>query len=122
MILIQNRITGVTTEDDYAAATIYFGNEENSGNSGNDDLGDWEPIGDFETSQIIWSISADNDGYILAGTAGGELYRMTDDNNWERLNEGMLIGFIWDIEVAANNDLYIGTEQGIFKSTNGGNT
>ncbi len=115
---------GVTTEDDYAAATIYFGNDEDSGSSGsgNDDLGDWEPIGDFESSQIIWSISADNDGYILAGTAGGELYRMTDDSNWERLNEGMLIGFIWDIEVASNNDLYIGTEQGIFKSTNGGNT
>lgn len=115
---------GVTNEDDYAAATVYFGEQDdsNGGGSGNDDLGDWEPIGEFEATQIIWSISADNNGNILAGTAGGELYRMTGENEWERLNEGMLIGFIWDIEVASNGDIYLGTEQGIFKSTNGGNT
>ncbi|MBN1301910.1 MAG: choice-of-anchor A family protein [Melioribacteraceae bacterium] len=115
---------GLSSEDDYSAATVYFGNEEAGNGGGNSgDTGDWEEIGSFASTQIIWSIAADNDGNLLAGTAGGSLYRMDHNSTeWVKINEGMLVGFIWNIAVDASDNIYIGTEQGIFKTTDGGTT
>ncbi|MFC2084140.1 SdrD B-like domain-containing protein [Bacteroidota bacterium] len=112
---------GVPSEDDYSAATVYFDDNGEGGTGG--DNGDWELIGSFDLSEIVWSIKGDSQGNLYVGTVGGNLYRSYDEGStWNLLNSSMTVGFIWSIALHPNGSIYLGTEQGIFYSTDDGNT
>jgi hypothetical protein len=64
----------------------------------------------------------DNSGNVLAGTWGGKIYRSADGENWTRINNDMFTGFIWTLAVNDDGHIFAGTEQGIYRSTDNGNT
>ncbi len=85
--------------------------------------GDWTKLGTFPDNEIIYSLSSDNSGNILAGTVGGRLFKSSDGGvNWSQINGNLPAGFIWTIKVNTAGDIYLGTEAGIFYSTDGGVT
>lgn len=85
--------------------------------------GDWTKLGTFPENEIIYSFSSDNSGKILCGTVGGRLYGSNDGGvTWNQINGNLPAGFIWSIVVDSNDDIFLGSEAGIFKSTDGGIT
>ncbi|MFH1197925.1 MAG: DUF2341 domain-containing protein [bacterium] len=109
---------GVPTEDDYSAVTVYV----NQGYNGGDDDNEWELVGEFDMHEIIWVLTYDSYGNMLAGTIGGKVKRSNDGGvNWELLNAGMTVGVVWSIEVSGDQ-LFIGTDQGVFYSADNGAT
>ena len=112
---------GVTTEDDYSKVEISVNPNLSVGvGSVNED---WEYVGTYNTTDIMWVITRDKDGYLIAGTFGGKIYRSVDEGlNWTVLNEGMMVGYIWSIQVNAAGDIFVATERGIYKSVDNGAT
>ncbi|PKL87064.1 MAG: hypothetical protein CVV23_17305 [Ignavibacteriae bacterium HGW-Ignavibacteriae-2] len=109
--------------ESFAGVTIGDGQgNAGGGNSGgSNNTNDWVPAGSFGLTEVVWSIAADLSGNLLAGTAGGHLYKSPDGGvNWTLINQGMTIGFIWDIAVHPNGTIVIGTEQGIFSTADNG--
>ena len=113
---------GDTSEDDYDYAVVRIGQVDNT--SVTDDEGNeltWESVGTFGINEIIYVLTHDADGNILAGTWGGNIYRSADGGlNWEKINESMTVGFIWSIVVDSSNTIYVGTEQGVYYSSDEG--
>ena len=113
---------GDTSEDDYDYAVVRIGQVDNT--SVTDDEGTqltWESVGTFGINEIIYVLTNDMNGNILAGTWGGNIYRSVDSGlNWEEINESMTVGFIWSIVVDSSNTIYVGTEQGVYYSNDEG--
>ncbi len=124
---------GEETEDDYASATITIGSQSGSGSgsgsssgsgSGSGSSGSWNVASSFPINEIVWCITTDNSGNMIAGTMGGHIY-FSDDNgsNWSVINSSMTtVGFIWALDVDNNGVIYAGTERGIFYSADNGST
>jgi photosystem II stability/assembly factor-like uncharacterized protein len=71
------------------------------------------------------SIKSNSAGVIFAANAGLSggywIYRSTDNgDNWIRINNGLTDSTIWTIALDSLENLFIGTQAGIFKSTNDG--
>lgn len=113
---------GVPSEDDYATASIFF-SETYNGSGGNNGNGGWEPVGNLSIGETVWTITADFNGNLLAGTAGGKLYISYDSGtSWTHINASMTVGFIWSIAVTNSGGILLGTEQGLYYSANLGVT
>ena len=121
---------GDDDEDDYDVATVTIGNTGTGGGSGSGGSGggsgngqQWNSAGSFGLSEIVYSLANDFNGNMLAGTWGGNIYRLEDDEEtWIKINDGMNAAFIWDIFAdEATGNIYVGTEQGLFLSDNNGN-
>jgi len=116
---------GVLTEDDYSTITVYVGGidlGENGGSSsgGNEYQFTWEQVGSFNLSEIVYSLTSDVNGNILAGTWGGNIYRSGDEGaTWSQINPNMNVAFIWSLAVNQST-IYVGTEQGLFISLDNG--
>ncbi len=90
-------------------------------NGTNNNQGNWELYSQVGT-EMIWSMTYDNSGNSLFGTVGGKLYRNNGTEN-VLLNEGMNVGFIWDIAVdRINGKIWIATERGVYISRDNGAT
>lgn len=103
-------------EDDYASITIHVNISTTPGD-------DWHYVGQFANGEIVYSLAYDNGGNILAGTWGGKIYRSSNNGqSFSRINNDMYVGLIWSIAVNSSRDIFAGTEQGIFRSTDNGST
>lgn len=114
---------GVTTEDDYSAVAVHVtgatGASGSSGSSGS--LGNWKFLGAFPSGELVWTLTNDINGAMLAGTFGGNIYRSTDDGaTWTKLNQNMGAGYIWSLKAKSNGTLFAGCDKGIYRSTNNG--
>ncbi|GJQ64508.1 MAG: hypothetical protein SCALA702_35610 [Melioribacteraceae bacterium] len=107
----------IDTSNNYSDVTVTiqgFGDPANTGNS------NWVQVGEFEGGDLIWVTTEDKDGQLLAGTWGGKISRSTDNGlSWTQLNTGMNVAYIWSL-VVDGDDIYAGTERGVYKSTDNG--
>jgi len=113
------------TANNSASAQVFIGDMSNPGNEGGntEDQGNWQSVANFAINEIIWSITNDLSGNLLVGTAGGSIYKSLDNGiNWTKINSSMHVGYIWSLAVASNGNIYAGTEQGVFSSTDNGAT
>jgi len=109
---------GVTTENDYASASIVVNTGGTTGTTTN-----WIAAGNFALNEVILSITNDVNGDLLVGTLGGNIYRTADNGvTFTEINPTMNVGWIWSLTVSTTGKIYAGTEQGVFSSTNGGTT
>ncbi|MCF8395565.1 MAG: choice-of-anchor A family protein, partial [Melioribacteraceae bacterium] len=113
---------GDDTEDDYSSVSLTINGTE--GGSGDDGSGDgeeenWVPVGGSQIYEMI-STMVTNDGNMYAGTIGGKIYRSTNDGeDWEIINEEMSVGFVWSIVFDEDGNMIVGTENGLYRSTDG---
>lgn len=73
------------------------------------------------------SIVTNSQGVVFAANAGNSggywIYRSTDDGeNWSRINNGVTDSTIWTIVLDSMDNIFIGTNGGIFKSSDNGDT
>lgn len=120
---------GDLDEDDYGTAALHISQSDLNNTNGNTGTGNsnptqnWNQVGSFLPGEIVASLSNDVNGNILAGTWGGKLYRSEDDGEtWTQINNGMSVGFIWAIQVNASGDIFAATEQGVYISTDNGDS
>jgi photosystem II stability/assembly factor-like uncharacterized protein len=75
-------------------------------------------------SYELYFLKSDNEGNVYGGGYGTGIIRLKHDTtNWEFLNNGMLPISMHDISFdKENNDIYVATDAGIYKSTNNGNS
>ncbi len=82
---------------------------------GDEQTSEWKQVTTFSLDEIVWALTFDNQGRLLAGTVGGNIYRSADNGaNWELLNSDMNVGFIWSIVIGENDRIFASTEQGVF--------
>jgi choice-of-anchor A domain-containing protein/uncharacterized repeat protein (TIGR01451 family) len=102
---------GVETEDDYGKVVVNVGGETGGG-------GNWEYIGTFISGEMVLCLLKDNSS-MYAGTLGGKIFRSTDNGiNWTRINSAMNAVYIWSLVKNSSNELFAGTELGVFKTLN----
>ena len=76
------------------------------------------PIGG---SVLALAINANGD--VFAGTAGGGVFRSTDNgNNWSQINTGLTGTVVQALTINASGNIFAGTEVGVFRSTDNGDT
>lgn len=108
---------GDDSEDDFASISVNISLRDTSNISGTGSAGNWELVSSFAKGEIVWVMTYDNDGNLVAGTWGGNIYRSTDSGlNWTKLNDDMTKNFIWSIAIASDGVMYAGTEKGVYKS------
>lgn len=113
----------VDVDDDNNVSTVSINvSAEDDGNgNGNGTGGDdtnWELVGNFDATEIVWSMTTDNNGNSYIGTVGGNIYKIDGNNERTLINPDMNVGWIWALYVDAQGKVYAGTEQGIFRSNN----
>ncbi len=80
---------------------------------------EWEYLG-LSGADQIQDIANDGNGYIYAGVIGGTIYRSTDNGiSWELKNNGIDAGIGKKIEIY-KNQIYLGTDNGLYKSSDCG--
>lgn len=108
---------GITTEDDYACVDIHVDLTSNPSNNG------WKYVGQFANGEIVYSMTYDQAGNILAGTWGGKIYKSSNGGtSFTRINNNMYVGLIWSLAVNSGGNIFAGTEQGVFRSTDNGSS
>lgn len=72
----------------------------------------------------VWSLAVTTNGVLYAGTYGSGVYRSIDNGaSWSQVNNGLLGQFIYSIIVDAGNNVYVSSwENGVFVSSNGGDS
>ncbi len=77
-----------------------------------DDGATWENISSTLPSNVIHSISFDSESSLYAGAYDGlGVYKTTDDGTtWTNIE--VPYGYIWSIDIAPNDDIFIGTYGG----------
>ena len=81
---------------------------------------EWEYLG--LAGESIWDIEIDGTGSIYVGVEQGPIYKSTDNGvTWVLKNNGFTSSFGEDIAIY-NNQIYVTTLTGLFKSTNGGDS
>ncbi|MCU7495074.1 MAG: choice-of-anchor A family protein [Ignavibacteria bacterium] len=114
---------GLETEDDFAKVLVTVSPLSDGSNGGikQGSSHSWQHVADFMSNEMIWTMAFDNTGNTLAGTWGGKIYK-TEDNgqSWTVQNPGMKAAFIWSIVVTPENQIFAGTEKGIFSSSDDG--
>jgi len=110
-----NPNNGLNTEDDYAAATITI-----KFNTSGNPAGNWSYVGEFLPGEIVSFITNDVNGNLVAGTHWGKVYVSADNGaNWTNINPNNTFGTVWSI-AARNNNVYVATSQGAFKTVDNG--
>ncbi len=104
-----------------ASVTVYVEFCGNNNGGGNGNNANWE-LANQIGSELIWTVTYDNNGRALYGTWGGIIYRYENGQNVV-LNDGMNVGFIWSIAVdPVNGKIWAATENGVYISRDDGVT
>jgi hypothetical protein len=89
----------------------------------NDNGNSWAEIDTGLTNRRVFSVGATSTSTIFAGTAGGGIYRkLSFQTRWTRNNTGLLNYYVRAIAVNAQDHVYLGTYDGVYRSTNSGST
>lgn len=88
-------------------------------NSATNEDGKWVEQAKLSTGELIWSFAKDKDSRPLLGSWGGNIYRF-DGSNYNLINSGMGVNYIWAIAVDGAGNIFAGTEKGIFYSSDNG--
>lgn len=110
---------GIETEDDYGFASITVTRQTTpTGGTGN---ANWQLVSSFGFGEIVWTMVRDNNGNMLSGTWGGNIYRSLDNGiNWTKINSSMSVVFVWSLAINSSNHIFAGTEHGVYKSVDDG--
>jgi len=86
----------------------------------------WSAVKGGSGNSWFSSIVRNRDGVIFAantGYSGGHgIFRSIDNgDHWLRLNNGLIDSTIWTITLDNNDNLFVGANSGVYKSTNNGN-
>ena len=92
------------------------GNGNGNGNGTGETDNNWQLVGSFDATEIVWSMTTDENGNKYIGTIGGNIYKIDGNNEKTLMNEDMNVGWIWSLFVDTDGKIYAGTEQGIFRS------
>ncbi|MBE2281225.1 MAG: choice-of-anchor A family protein [Ignavibacteriaceae bacterium] len=107
-------------EDDYSTA-IFSVNKQINNNQGA--TYNWQAVSNFGFNEIVFAMTYDNNGNMLAGTFGGKIYRSTNNGvTWEHINQSMYVGYVWSMQTMANGTILASTERGIYRTTDNGTT
>jgi photosystem II stability/assembly factor-like uncharacterized protein len=89
--------------------------------------GNWSQV--FSTilpPPVVYYVRAlvvNGQGYIFAAVPGSGIYRSTDEgNNWAQVNNGLTNLNVYVLSVNRSGVLFAGTNDGVFRSSNGGDT
>lgn len=91
----------------------------------------WTQLNAGILNTTVYSISVNNDDYIFVGTGhlasdfseGSGIFRSTDNGeSWNSLKDGLESTWIQTIIYDSDNNYFIGASDGIYKSTDFGNT
>lgn len=76
------------------------------------------------TALSVLALAVDSEGTIFIGTLSSGTLRSSDNGvTWEKMENGILAGYITDIEINSSQDIYIATYgYGIYRSLNGGDS
>lgn len=108
---------GITSENDYASVTITAPASTTKPGTGGSK---WSQVGNFASGEVIWTIKADNNNQLVAGSLFGKIYKSTNNGtSWNTINESMNVRSIWAV-ITTGNVIFAATEQGVFSSTNNG--
>ncbi len=82
----------------------------------------WEQTG--LTNQTVWSLAIDSlSGHIFAGTDDHGVFRSVNDgDDWSAINSGLTATDVWSLVIDPEGDIFAGTYDGVFRSTNSGVT
>ncbi len=91
--------------------------QHNPNNGGQPNL-NWQQAPGVGSNELVWTMTEDLNGDLIAGTWGGKIYRLENNGaNWIHLNtSGMTVGYVWSLAVNDAGNIFAGTEQGLFKS------
>ena len=92
------------------------GNGNGNGNGTGETDNNWQLVGSFDATEIVWSMTTDENGNKYIGTIGGNIYKIDGNNEKTLMNEDMNVGWIWSLYVNDNGRIFAGTEQGVFRS------
>jgi choice-of-anchor A domain-containing protein/uncharacterized repeat protein (TIGR01451 family) len=108
---------GITTEDDYAAASIHVTNLSESRKA----IGNWNYLSDLTSAPLILSINTDSDNNLVASTVAGKIFRSSDNGaTWSQINQSLdNVRTIWST-LSTSDKMYAATEQGLYISTDKG--
>lgn len=83
----------------------------------------WNQVNNGLADVQTLSIALNSRGWLLAGSRMGGISRSTNNGgNWIPINNGAPLFFVPSIVVDSDNNILVGTDNGIYKSTNDGNT
>ncbi len=81
----------------------------------------WVLLNNGLTNDLIFSLSVNQNGIAYAGTGGGGINVSSDGgNSWSYL--GLTNRRIWSIDLISSNQIFAGTDSGVYSSLDGGRT
>ncbi len=115
-----SNISDLNTANNTSSAVANF-SSNGGGTGGGTGSGNWQPVGNIPSGQIVTCLESDNLGNIYAGTSSGYIYKRTgNDPNWVHVNPLVYSGAVWAIEVHPNGTILAGTVTGVYIGTNNG--
>jgi choice-of-anchor A domain-containing protein/uncharacterized repeat protein (TIGR01451 family) len=104
---------GVVTEDDYSSATLTVNNYGASSTG----TSSWNHSGSI-AGEIVNSMSSSSNGAVIAGTMSGNIYR-ANGQSWDKISGALDAEAVWTT-VTVNDNLFAGTDKGIFTTVDDG--
>ena len=82
----------------------------------------WQSVSpEVFNSHYVTSIAFNSMGDIFVGTTQSGIYRSTDGGaNWDQKNNGLTNTDVYSLAIGPNQDIFVGTTTGVFKSANNG--
>jgi photosystem II stability/assembly factor-like uncharacterized protein len=106
--------------------TLYCGTYGMGVYNSTDNGQNWYPVRENKdlTNLYVLSLAFSDDGMIYCGTYGGGVYRtnLSSGTSWLQVNSNLSNLNVWSVYTAGTKYVYACTEQGLFRSTNSGDT
>ncbi len=81
----------------------------------------WVQLGNVLTNTDVLSLLANPNDNVYAGTPGQGIYLSSDEGStWN--HSGLTKRYVWSVNLISSDQIYAGTDSGVFVSSDGGNT